>query len=537
MKKKITVLFNNTVKRTGCGDELIIPFSQLVTWIKTKELLKHMFKYREARFVAYRFDSIPWPFINALILRFLSSGRSCFEDDRGEVTKVTVPLLMRLGYQALKDFINRKKLLRDTEKMVDSLSENNGVIPKLDLSKNAIYLRTDMWFGVTAGGSVGHIAGVLNQLEHFTGQPTFFTTDYIPTVKDHITNHIITPDKGFRDFRELSSIYFNSYFVDQVSKHASTESLSFVYQRYSLNNYSGVILAKKYGVPLVIEYNGSEVWISRNWGGKPLKYECLSQKIEDLNLLYATVIVVVSKPMKDELVKRGFDPDKILVNPNGVDPEKYSPEISGELIRKRLNYRDRVVLGFIGTFGLWHGAEVLAEAFGRMIRTYPEYRDKVRLMLIGDGITMKKVKETLEEYGVYEETTLTGIVPQREGPEYLAACDVLVSPHVPNPDGTPFFGSPTKLFEYMAMGKGIVASDLDQIGEILEHGQTAWMVKPGDVNALSEGLKRLIDDRELRIMLGSRARKEVLNKYTWLNHTRKIVEHLKALTDNRGGTV
>ena len=75
----------------------------------------------------------------------------------------------------------------------------------------------------------------------------------------------------------------------------------------------------------------------------------------------------------------------------------------------------------------------------------------------------------------------------------MAACDLLASPHVPNSDGTPFFGSPTKLFEYMAMGKGIIASDLDQIGEVLEHDHTAWMVKPGDAESLMLGLKTMID--------------------------------------------
>jgi glycosyltransferase involved in cell wall biosynthesis len=110
----------------------------------------------------------------------------------------------------------------------------------------------------------------------------------------------------------------------------------------------------------------------------------------------------------------------------------------------------------------------------------------------------------------------------------MAACDILVSPHVPNPDGTPFFGSPTKLFEYMAMGKGIVASDLDQIGEVLEHDRTAWLVKPGDVNSLMHGLKVLIDSPELRERLGETARKKAIAKHTWKEHTQKIIEKLNA---------
>jgi glycosyltransferase involved in cell wall biosynthesis len=137
------------------------------------------------------------------------------------------------------------------------------------------------------------------------------------------------------------------------------------------------------------------------------------------------------------------------------------------------------------------------------------------------------VKEEIDKYRIREDSILTGLIPQEEGPKYLAACDILVAPHKPNPDGTPFFGSPTKLFEYMAMGKGIVASNLNQIGEVLKHDHTAWLVKPGDAESLMEGLKVLIDDRERRKRLGQAARNEVVAKYTWKEHTRKIIEKLK----------
>jgi glycosyltransferase involved in cell wall biosynthesis len=162
-----------------------------------------------------------------------------------------------------------------------------------------------------------------------------------------------------------------------------------------------------------------------------------------------------------------------------------------------------------------------------LLQRYPEYRRLVTLFMIGDGMTMPLVKRNIDKYAIKENCVLTGLIPQEEGPMYLAASDVLVASHKPNPDGTPFFGSPTKLFEYMAMGKGIVASNLNQIGEVLKHDQTAWLVKPGDVEALIEGMKVLIDDTEKRKRLGRAARNEVVAKYTWKEHTRKIIEKLK----------
>jgi glycosyltransferase involved in cell wall biosynthesis len=185
------------------------------------------------------------------------------------------------------------------------------------------------------------------------------------------------------------------------------------------------------------------------------------------------------------------------------------------------------VIGFIGTFGKWHGAEVLAKAFGLLLRDFPGYRQEVRLLMIGDGATLPSVKENLRDFGATEYAILTGLVPQEKGPEYLAACDILVASHKPNPDGTAFFGSPTKLFEYMAMGKGIVASDLDQIGEILKHGQTAWLVQSGNAESLMRGLKQLVDDPVLRERLGGAARQEVVSKYTWKEHTARIADKLR----------
>ncbi len=165
--------------------------------------------------------------------------------------------------------------------------------------------------------------------------------------------------------------------------------------------------------------------------------------------------------------------------------------IDGSGIRERLRSRQAsIVIGFIGTFGPWHGAEVLARAFGELIAEHPHYRDSVRLLMIGDGVKMPEVTAALDAAGVADQAVLTGLVAAGRRAGYLAACDILASPHVPNADGTPFFGSPTKLFEYMAMGSAIVASDLDQVGEILEHGRAAQMAIPAASNRWSPACAR-----------------------------------------------
>ena len=129
-----------------------------------------------------------------------------------------------------------------------------------------------------------------------------------------------------------------------------------------------------------------------------------------------------------------------------------------------------------------------------------------------------------------------GLVPQAMTPRYLAASDCFVSPHVPNPDGTEFFGSPTKLFEYMAMGKPIIASRLGQIADVLDDGQTAVMVDPGDAAQLAEAILRVRGDHaapgdpgaDLGANLGAAARRVALERFTWDAHVNALLRQISA---------
>ena len=398
-----------------------------------------------------------------------------------------------------------------------------------------LYLRTLYALNLKAGGSVGHTAGVINAMFNCVDLAVY-SNDELVDVKCNI--NIIRPFVRKYFPQNIKEILLNIQFINKLNMGKIRPDV--IYQRHTAASFVGAYLAKKYGVPFILEFNSSEVWKMRNWKTseklckRVLKtfYNYVFQSrlvaaVEKYNLKNASVIVVVSDALKDGLVAQGIPESRILVNPNGVDVEKFRPGIGGGIIRKKLSLEHKKVIGFIGTFGQWHGVEELAKAIVRFYAIHADMADKVRFLLIGDGILMGNVKAILQEGKCLDKVIMPGLIMQQEAPKYLDACDIFVSPHIPNKDGTKFFGSPTKLFEYMAMEKGIVASSLDQIADILEDGVTARLVEPGNICELAEGIYELVSNEELAKNLGKNARHEVMENYTWDKHVKKIFDKLR----------
>ena len=287
-------------------------------------------------------------------------------------------------------------------------------------------------------------------------------------------------------------------------------------------------------IPLVLEFNGSELWIARHWGEGVGRAEIcgedILERIEEANLKAASLIVVVSEVLRDQLTARGHDPARIVVVPNGVNPDVIGPHLSDPARRPRLGLPlDVPVIGFIGSLGLWHGVEVLIEAFDRLLRGHPDIaaRDP-RLLIIGDGDRMPMVRALIAKLGLADRIKLTGVVPQAEGVRFLASSDILVSPHVPNPDGSPFFGSPTKIFEYMALQRPIVASRLGQLGALLDHGRTALLTEPGNPDEVAEAIATLLRQPDLAEKLALAARREAVERHSWDQRVDVILSALAA---------
>ncbi len=412
-------------------------------------------------------------------------------------------------------------------------------------SRRILYLNANYWFGVRVGGSVGHIAGVANAFLDLGYDVDLASAGPQPMVRPAV-RQIHIGGLGTQAYPiELNLFRFHWRALRRL-RTLPGNGYQFIYQRMSLFNFTGVALSWLWRIPLILEYNGSEVWIARNWG-KPLLFSRLGALLEDVCLRHAHRVVVVSQALADEVVERGVDSARVVCYPNCVDPSLFSPDAVSESAAAEVRERygipaDAVLIAFVGTFGRWHGAPVLAEAIRNLVDRDPAWLEqyKVRFAMIGDGATMPTVRKLIggPEYARW--VVFTGLVPQSETVKYLAASDILMSPHVANADGSRFFGSPTKLFEYMAMGKGIVASDLDQIGEILAEGirigsddpgsrpsAPAVLVRPGNVVDLEQAIRLLVENPALRRAIGAGARAQLLGNYTWRHHVEHILDSME----------
>jgi len=430
-------------------------------------------------------------------------------------------------------------------------------VPPPERGCEVLYLKTNLWMGIKAGGSVGHIAGVVNALQD-EGYPVTFASAEPPVmVSPKVDLLPVEPPRTFGLPYGLNNYRFQFSFAKVASSAIECHRYGFIYQRLSAANYLGVVLSRRHGLPLVVEYNGSETWIAKNWG-REMSFNGLATMAEEAMLRHAHLVVTISDVLRDELILRGVDPARIVTYPNGIDPEIFDPTRFGAAERDALRARyglstDDRVCAFIGTFGQWHGADILAQAIAELRTNHADWltTNRCRFLLIGDGPKAKEVRQIIERANATDICTITGLVPQSEAPLHLAASDCLLSPHVANPDGSKFFGSPTKLFEYMAMEKGIYGSRLDQIAQVLAPSvdigalpdaaepsplerAVAVLGEPGSVTDLVEGVKFLVERRAWAEKLARNARQKALTEYTWKHHVDAILQGMsRALTMER----
>lgn len=266
--------------------------------------------------------------------------------------------------------------------------------------------------------------------------------------------------------------------------------------------WEGVPLALS-GRPAVYEAHGfPSVEMPSHYPALRRAPETLDRLIAEENLCLhrARMLVTPSQTGRSFLQMRGVRPERVRVVPNSVvlpPPAPVAPE-------------PPFVLGYLGTLAPWQGLGTLVEALGRL-----KGRLDVRLRVVGTrkGPWARDLRLLSRAAGVRSLVTLEGPVEPAEVPAFLAACHVCVAPLPDDPRNSLQGCCPIKVLEYMASGRAVLASRVRPVEELLTHGETGWLVRPGSPLALAEGLRALASQPSERERLGRNARAFVEARY------------------------
>lgn len=407
------------------------------------------------------------------------------------------------------------------------------------VSGQGVYLRLDFWAAMIAGGSFTHTCFVAKELSARTKRFRAYLANTFELLDEFGVHQTVLPRPKVLPGEE-GILSANAHYVSLLRKEFENEKPAYVYERYCLGNVVGAALCREFQIPYILEYNGSEISMSKSFGGIGYALEQIFADAEDFSLAQATHIVVVSSVLRDQLIERGIDKTRIIVNPNGVDTEIFTPasKPQRDSVLNELQWPlDSFVVGFIGTFGGWHGISILAEALPGIAKRCP----KARFLLIGDGTERAHFERQLKNAGIGNKIHFTGLAGPTEARRMLGGCDLFLSPHDRHMKDSPFFGSPTKLFEYMSLGKPIVASDLEQIGAVLSPGlhhieiddmnaeAGNWrgvLCEPGSASDIVESVVKLSEKPAMCRMLGENARNAVIEHFSWHANVARVLNGL-----------
>ncbi|MDZ7393571.1 MAG: glycosyltransferase family 4 protein [candidate division KSB1 bacterium] len=312
-----------------------------------------------------------------------------------------------------------------------------------------------------------------------------------------------------RYLADAKQLLLNVPYLLRALHHAQRFRPDLIVSRLERGLFCDLLLARIKRLPLVVEGDCPGVYEALQFQKDYVKYRTVSRFIEWLNVRQADAVVVVSEPLRTYFANYGVPERRLHVVSNGADPERFSPRVSGSLVRRRYKLGNATVVGFIGSFSTWHGINNLAQLIEQVHEQLPD----VKFLLVGTGGRMKSWLENyVAERGLQEAVIFAGYVEYQEMPQHVAAMDIVVAPYPYLPF---FYFSPVKIYEYMAAGRPVVTTDIGQISEIIRHGESGLLCPPDDVGCLVRGIVRLAKSPEARQRMGRAARDTVMGAHTW----------------------
>lgn len=323
-------------------------------------------------------------------------------------------------------------------------------------------------------------------------------------------------------FFELLEMVYNLPAWRRLTQSCKQRSYQLLYERYAIFNWAGIRAARLHGVPVILEVNytaRTPLYRRRSWMLEPWAW-----RLERYIFQEASGIVVVSSYLRKHLLKvYGISGDKVIVLPNAADPRRFSPDVDEKPLRSKLKLEGKIVIGFVGGFYPWHRLDFFCSA----LAVLKKHGKDIMALLIGNGPQKSQIKKLVVKHGIKDQVIFLDTVNHHDLPDYLAVFDVAVMPHSNE------YGSPMKIFEYMAMGIPVVAPRLGPIMDGIDDEVEGLLFKPTDSQSLANALGRLIENGPLRRAMGRAGRERVIVRHNWMTNARAVIQFLESLQKQR----
>ena len=286
-----------------------------------------------------------------------------------------------------------------------------------------------------------------------------------------------------------------------------------IYERYNLYQPAGVLAAKLFNIPLLLEINAPLAEERAKYSG--LALQGFAKKIEDFTWRGATLCLPVTDVLADYMREADIPESRITVIHNGVR----QPFID-EMMQHDINVnKQEIVIGFTGFIHPWHGMDKALEAIA-------EHKElPLRLICVGDGNILPDLRQQAETLGISEKVEFKGLVTRDKVLDFVKEFDIALQPDVTA------YASPLKMFEYMAVGALIVAPKTSNIQEILSD-DTALFFEKGDKADFKKALTTAITSYKVLDCKRRAVKQSILDKqFVWQENARKVVDLAKGVAN------
>ena len=311
--------------------------------------------------------------------------------------------------------------------------------------------------------------------------------------------------------REIRKLRFTERFERQNRGALNEFDPHLVYERLALFGTAGRRLAKACGATHVVEVNALLSVEEQQWRGLRLSRVATSRERSVLD--HAALRVAVSDEVASQ-IDEASPGGRTVVVPNGVERGLFAELPSPSSARAAFGLPvDATIVGFTGALRPWHGIEVALEALTTLA-------DRTILAVAGDGPLRPELEALARRLGVADRVRWFGRVPHDRIPTFLATVDVAIAPY---PELASFAFSPLKLYEYLAAGVPVVASDVGQVRGVLADGALGALTTPGDPSELADAIRAVTTNPAPARARAAHARDVALEHHGWEQRAAEIL--------------